>query len=102
MLLERRSLRALTSAELLAWRELAAVAAEPNPFAEPAFVFPASRYLLPSAAQLVVAREDARGPWTACLPLVRTARRELWSVSLVVPGLGRPLIRPGTPREDVL
>jgi CelD/BcsL family acetyltransferase involved in cellulose biosynthesis len=57
------------------WRELAARAIQPNPFAEAEFVLPASEHLADGPDRLLVVA-DADG-WRACLPLARTRIRAL-------------------------
>ncbi|WP_160165569.1 GNAT family N-acetyltransferase [Conexibacter woesei] len=57
----------LTDAQRGAWRELAANAAEPNPFFEQQLLEPAWRNLRPRGLALLVA-EDSAG-WSACLPV---------------------------------
>lgn len=95
------NLLALNPRQLAAWRELAATAIVPNPFAEPEVLIPAAlRLPAPDAGLLVV--EDGSG-WLAALP-VRSVSR--WRR---VPGrwltvwrhpycyLGTPLLAPGHP-----
>lgn len=95
------ALSALGPRQQTAWRELAATAITPNPFAEPEVVLPAARRLhAPDAGLLVVS--DAAG-WLAALP-VRSVSR--WRR---VPGrcltvwrhrycyLGTPLLAPDRP-----
>ena len=67
-------LKGLASRDIAAWRELAAQAAEPNPFFEPECVLPAVRYLgEPDAALLAVV--DHGSEWLACMPVLpRLAR----------------------------
>ena len=72
------------------WTELAAVAAEPNPFYEPGFVHASVEHLGVEPPLLLVAG-DADG-WTGCLPVVRRAGRlEGWRH--VHRFLGTPLVR---------
>lgn len=90
----------LDGRDLSAWRELADVAVEPNPFWDPDFVLSAARGLgqLREVAILHVPRE---GGWSACLPV---SRRIGWH-RLPLPGiaswrhsyclLGTPLLAPG-------
>ncbi|HXD64452.1 MAG TPA: GNAT family N-acetyltransferase [Solirubrobacteraceae bacterium] len=61
----------LTPGDLSAWRELAAGAVSPNPFAEPEFVLPATRAWGVDDLRLLVVREGS--DWLAALP-VRRAR----------------------------
>jgi len=87
----------LTPAQLTAWSELAARAAEPNPFFEPEFLLPAARHLGESGIGMLVVQEGDRD-WLACMPVchhlnVRGARvpalsawRHLYSF------LGTPLV----------
>jgi CelD/BcsL family acetyltransferase involved in cellulose biosynthesis len=64
-----RVLRAgsLSAGDIATWRQLAAEAAEPNPFFEPEFVLPAVRHLGSGRERLVVVQHGER--WTACLPV---------------------------------
>jgi hypothetical protein len=59
----------LSVRQLRAWRELAAVAAEPNPFFEPYFVLASVRRAGASGARLLVVERD--GQWLACVPVRR-------------------------------
>jgi CelD/BcsL family acetyltransferase involved in cellulose biosynthesis len=61
----------LTSTDIAEWRELSVRAAEPNPFFEPEFVLPATRWLGDERVQLLVVR-DATG-WAAVAPVRRQA-----------------------------
>lgn len=67
-----RSFDTLSEADLEHWRELAARAAEPNPFFEPEFVLPAARHIGGAGIGLVVAGDD--GGWSAALPVQRRVR----------------------------
>lgn len=61
----------LTDADLRRWRELAAVAVEPNPCHEPGAVLPAVRHLVGGdRLRLLVVEHDGR--WLACHPVRRT------------------------------
>lgn len=63
----------LLPAELEAWEELAAGAAQPNACADPAFVIPACRYLPGgSGARLLVVHDGPQ--WMACLPVLHASR----------------------------
>ncbi|MGA2013893.1 MAG: GNAT family N-acetyltransferase [Solirubrobacteraceae bacterium] len=64
----------LGSRDVAAWRDLAARAAEPNPFFEPEAVLPAARHLGERHAGLLVVRDGA-GDWLACMPVVPRLRR---------------------------
>jgi CelD/BcsL family acetyltransferase involved in cellulose biosynthesis len=52
-----------------AWTDLAARAAEPNPFFEPYFVLPAARHLGRPGPNLLIAGEEGR--LLACMPVIR-------------------------------
>lgn len=85
------------------WRELAAQAAEPNPFFEPEFVLPAAA-AIPGAPGLLVAI-DGSGDWAGAAPICRgrgwhhvplsgsTTWDHLYSF------FGAPLVRDGDERE---
>ncbi|MGZ4334740.1 MAG: GNAT family N-acetyltransferase [Gaiellaceae bacterium] len=83
--------------DLAAWRELAARAAEPNPFFEPECLLPAARCLDASHVGLVVV-EDAGHEWLACMPVsarvrLRHARVPVVSVwRHLYASLGTPLV----------
>jgi CelD/BcsL family acetyltransferase involved in cellulose biosynthesis len=92
----------LTSRDVAAWRELAAQAAEPNPFFEPEFVLPAARHLGESHVGLLVVRgHDAQ--WLAAMPVrsrVRLRRARVPALSgwrHLYAFLGTPLVA----RSDV-
>ncbi len=91
-------LAALSERDEGAWRELARRALEPNPFAEPDFVLPASRSLAPSPVGLLVSERN--GDMTAALPVVRERwRRALPAIVTwrhLYSFLGSPLVD----RED--
>src|SRR6185503_13814551 len=75
MQVELRPLDRLAPADVQRWRRLADAAAEPNPFYEPAFLYPAARNLTDRRTQLLIAREDNHGgEWAACMPVVKRAR----------------------------
>jgi CelD/BcsL family acetyltransferase involved in cellulose biosynthesis len=74
MHVELRPLASLGPADVQRWRRLAEGAAEPNPFYEPAFVYPAARNLTDRQTTLLVVAESERGEWAACLPVVRSTR----------------------------
>jgi hypothetical protein len=67
------SLRDLLGADIERWRELAAVAIEPNPFFEPDYLLPLAGALgdLDEAWVALVAEGDS---WLACMPVHRVAR----------------------------
>jgi CelD/BcsL family acetyltransferase involved in cellulose biosynthesis len=65
--MELREATALSPADLEAWRDLAARAAEPNPFFEELFVPAAVRALGATDVKLLVAARGGR--WLGCLPL---------------------------------
>lgn len=67
--------------DLAAWRELAARAAEPNPFFEPECVLPAARHLGESHVGLLVVENRDR-EWLACMPVIPRLRR--WHARLPV------------------
>jgi CelD/BcsL family acetyltransferase involved in cellulose biosynthesis len=67
--------------DLAAWRDLAARAAEPNPFFEPECVLPAARHLGGSQVALVVVTDSDRD-WLACMPVIPRVRR--WHMRLPV------------------
>ena len=78
----------LTSRDVVAWSELAAQAAEPNPFFEPECVLPATRHLgEPDVGLLVVTGGDRE--WLACMPVIAHLRR--WGMRLPVFGAWRNL-----------
>ena len=72
MQVEFRPLDGLAPDDVQRWRRLATAAVEPNPFYEPAFVYPAARNLTEHRTQLLIAREGDE--WTFCMPVVRSAR----------------------------
>jgi CelD/BcsL family acetyltransferase involved in cellulose biosynthesis len=57
----------IAPAELGAWDDLAARAAEPNPFFEADFVLPAARR--PDAPRVALLVAERQGGWVACLPV---------------------------------
>ncbi|MCW3033075.1 MAG: hypothetical protein JWM60_1420 [Solirubrobacterales bacterium] len=63
----------LTPADLDRWRELAAAAAEPNPFYEPDYVLPLARALGEQEEILLAVVQD-EGGWLACVPVRHVAR----------------------------
>jgi len=73
MQVQLRPLDRLTPADVQRWRRLAGAAAEPNPFYEPAFLYPAARNLTDRRTQLLIAR-DGDGEWAACMPVAERAR----------------------------
>ncbi len=65
------ALEDLGAGDISRWRELAAAAAEPNPFFEPEYLLPlASSLGALGAVSLVVVADGQR--WVACLPVHRT------------------------------
>src|SRR5271167_1614573 len=64
----------LQARDVHAWRDLAARAAEPNPFFEPECVLPAARHLGGPAPALLIVK-DRGGEWLACLPVIPALRR---------------------------
>lgn len=60
----------LDARDLESWEALAAAAAEPNPFFEPAFTLPAVEHLGEHGISLLVVEDD--GGWRACMPVQRT------------------------------
>jgi CelD/BcsL family acetyltransferase involved in cellulose biosynthesis len=58
----------LRARDIAAWRELAAHAAEPNPFFEPEFVLTAARHLGDPHVGVLVVRGGG-GDWLACMPV---------------------------------
>ncbi|MBA3053945.1 MAG: GNAT family N-acetyltransferase [Sphingomonadales bacterium] len=75
-----RPWRACRTSELVArWDELAARAAEPNPFFEPWYLLPSLTALDPQGrVTLLVLEQD--GQWLGLLPLVRSSRYYRWPV----------------------
>jgi hypothetical protein len=66
------SISELSESDVLAWRELAKQAIEPNPLFEPECLLPTARYLPNgSAMSLVLAEED--GKFFGCFPVLRVA-----------------------------
>jgi CelD/BcsL family acetyltransferase involved in cellulose biosynthesis len=62
----------LSAGDTERWRELAAQAAEPNPFFEPEYVLPAADLIGGRRVGLAVVR--GTGGWSACLPVHRPRR----------------------------
>jgi len=94
----------LSAAHIEAWRELALEAVEPNPFFEPLFVVPATRWLERSRVHMLVI-EDENG-WAACLPVQRKGwhRARLPALATwthLYSLLGTPLVRSGAVTEAV-
>jgi CelD/BcsL family acetyltransferase involved in cellulose biosynthesis len=93
-----RPLGELDEGDLGAWRELAASAAEPNPFIEPDFALAAHKHLGRDDVGLLIA--ENRTGWAACLPVRKALRwRKLpvlalasWSHPYCF--LGTPLVSP--------
>jgi CelD/BcsL family acetyltransferase involved in cellulose biosynthesis len=91
--------------ELERWRELAARAAEPNPFFEPEYVLPAARLIGGRKLGLAVAQEGGR--WAACLPVHRPRRWHRVPLRCVASWqhrycfLGTPLVRADTLEEAI-
>ena len=94
-------LAALSDRDEGAWRDLASRALEPNPFAEPDFVLPASQALAPGKVALL-ASEQA-GSMIAAVPVVRERwRRALKAIVTwrhLYSFLGSPLVDRGQPDE---
>jgi CelD/BcsL family acetyltransferase involved in cellulose biosynthesis len=74
-------IKELEPRDVAAWRELAARAAEPNPFFEPECVLPAARHLGASDIGLLVVKNGDRD-WLACMPVIPRLRR--WHARLPV------------------
>ena len=65
----------LTSTQIAAWSECAALALEPNPFFEPQWLVPALRYLEdPSPTKLVFV--EHKGAISACVPVVEVTANQ--------------------------
>jgi len=86
--------------DLLAWRELADRAVEPNPFFDPDFVLPAARALGAEGKVALVVRRDSGG-WSACTPVRRYQPWRGLPVTCLATWrhiyclLGTPLVAPG-------
>jgi CelD/BcsL family acetyltransferase involved in cellulose biosynthesis len=96
----------LSRLDLAQWRDLAAEAAEPNPFFEPEYVLPLARGLgQETDFQLLVVRDS--GAWHACLPVHRPRRWHrlplnplaTWRGHPLYGLLGTPLVRSDRPGE---
>lgn len=101
------SLRDLGGAEIERWRQLAAVAIEPNPFFEPDYLLPLAGALadLDEVSLALVTEEDS---WLACMPVHRVARwrriplpsMSMWrGGGLLLALVGTPLVARGCARE---
>jgi CelD/BcsL family acetyltransferase involved in cellulose biosynthesis len=92
----------LSAADTERWRELAAQAAEPNPFFEPEYVLPAAARIGGRRVGLAVVR-GTEG-WSACLPVHRPRRWHRIPIGCVATWahrycfLGTPMVSRG--RED--
>src|SRR5215218_3364648 len=88
----------LDAADLERWEELAAAAADPNPFFEPGVVLAAQRALPSSGLGVLVTRNGPQ--WTSCTPVVRkrnwrgTPMRGTIGWAHIYSFLGTPLVRP--------
>jgi CelD/BcsL family acetyltransferase involved in cellulose biosynthesis len=90
------------------WSELAALAAEPNPFFEPAYILPLARaFGQQGDVRLLVARDSEE--WLACLP-VHFPRRwhriplrslAIWRGHVLYGLLGTPLVNPDRASESL-
>jgi CelD/BcsL family acetyltransferase involved in cellulose biosynthesis len=93
----------LSELELGAWRELAEVALEPNPFFNPDFVLAAATGLHARGVGLLATRNS--DGWTGCLPVTRVRGwrrvplRGLVTWNHLYCFLGTPLVRPGAEDE---
>jgi CelD/BcsL family acetyltransferase involved in cellulose biosynthesis len=87
----------LSRQDIERWRELAAGAAEPNPFFEPEYALPAAKLMGGRRLALVVAQEGDE--WSACLPIHRPRRWHRVPLACVAGWdhkycfLGTPLVR---------
>jgi CelD/BcsL family acetyltransferase involved in cellulose biosynthesis len=90
--------REISEEDLAAWRELAANAAEPNPFFEPDFVLPAAAHLDHGGGTVLVVSIDSAG-WAVCVParLGRWRRvvDSVWGLRTPYTFLTTPLVRSG-------
>jgi len=100
-------LREVQAGDVQRWRELAAVALEPNPFFEPEYLLPQARALgeLNQVALAVATDGDA---WIGCMPIRRRRswRRiplpnsSIWRGAPALPALvGTPLISSVHPHD---
>ncbi|MGH2965715.1 MAG: GNAT family N-acetyltransferase [Solirubrobacterales bacterium] len=89
----------LSAGDAERWRELAAQAAEPNPFFEPEYVLPAGDLIDGRRVGLAVVR--GTGGWLACLPVHRPRRWHRIPIGCVATWqhrycfLGTPLVTSG-------
>jgi CelD/BcsL family acetyltransferase involved in cellulose biosynthesis len=101
------ALRDLGEEDLECWRELAAVAVEPNPFFEADYLLPLARALgeLDDVSLALVAEGDS---WLACMPVHRVGRwrriplpsTSMWrGGGLLLALVGTPLVARGCVRE---
>jgi CelD/BcsL family acetyltransferase involved in cellulose biosynthesis len=87
----------VTPQDIDRWGELAARAAEPNPFFEPEYVLPAARWIGGRRLALLVVQTDDE--WSACLPIHRPRRWHRVPLACVAGWhhrycfLGTPLVR---------
>jgi CelD/BcsL family acetyltransferase involved in cellulose biosynthesis len=92
------ALDGLSRQDIERWRELAADAAEPNPFFEPDYVLPAAELI--GGRRLALLVVQARDEWSACMPIHRPRRWHRVPVACVASWhhkycfLGTPLVRP--------
>jgi CelD/BcsL family acetyltransferase involved in cellulose biosynthesis len=88
----------LSPQDIERWRELAAEAAEPNPFFEPEYVLPAAELI--GGRRLALLVVQAADDWSACLPIHRPRRWHRVPLACVAGWhhkycfLGTPLVRP--------
>lgn len=92
----------ISATDVEAWRELAASAAEPNPFFEPEFILAAEARLGNVRGTVLVVSEDDAG-WSACLPAQlgrwRRVVNSVWGLRTPYTFLTTPLVRAGHERE---
>jgi CelD/BcsL family acetyltransferase involved in cellulose biosynthesis len=92
------ALDGLSRQDIERWRELAADAAEPNPFIEPEYVLPAAELI--GGRRLALLVVQARDEWSACMPIHRPRRWHRVPEACVASWhhkycfLGTPLVRP--------
>jgi hypothetical protein len=92
----------LSAADLGAWADLAARAAEPNPFFEPDFVLPAARRVDGSRGALLMVERP--GGWLACVPVRLRGTPPMTSLQAWCHEycfLGTPLVDRDSPVEAV-
>ena len=86
---------AATAADMDAWNRLGERAAEPNPFAEAAFVLTSARALEADRVRLLIAERD--GEWLGCLPI---EIRRVAGFSILASSWSHPYSFLGTPLVD--